>query len=213
MDQSAVKPAIERILVTGGLGYIGSHTAVELLQEGYDILLLDNLYNSKVKCLERLKQITKKEEIKFVEADLKNYEQIEKVVEQYKPTACIHFAALKAVGESVSKPLEYYDNNLSGTINLMKALHKHSCKKIVFSSSACVYGEGHQQCVEEDTGTPTNPYGQTKSIIEQILKDYSKANPDFLAISLRYFNPVGAHPSGLIGEDPKDIPNNLMPYI
>jgi UDP-glucose 4-epimerase len=129
--------------VTGGLGYIGSHTAVELINEGYDILLLDNLYNSKMKCLERLKQITGKEEIKFVNADLKNYEDVDKVSAEYQPSGVIHFAALKAVGESVSKPLEYYDNNLCGTINLLRVMQKHKVNKIVFSSSACVYGDGH----------------------------------------------------------------------
>ena len=130
--------------MTGGLGYIGSHTAVELINEGYDILLLDNLYNSKMKCLERLRQITGREEIKFVNADLKNYEEVDKVISEYKPTGVIHFAALKAVGESVSKPLEYYDNNLCGTINLLRVMQKHKVNKIVFSSSACVYGDGHQ---------------------------------------------------------------------
>ena len=131
-------------MVTGGLGYIGSHTAVELISEGYDVLLLDNLYNSKMKCLERLKQITGKEDIKFVNADLKNYEEVDKVISEYKPTGVIHFAALKAVGESVSKPLEYYDNNLCGTINLLRVMQKHKVNKVVFSSSACVYGDGHQ---------------------------------------------------------------------
>lgn len=146
-------------------------------------------------------------------ADLKNYEQLDQVFAAYRPTSVIHFAGLKAVGESVSKPLEYYDNNVSGTINLLRLMQKYSCNKIVFSSSACVYGDGKQVCIEEDSGTPTNPYGTTKSMIEQILRDVAKANKDLLAISLRYFNPVGAHPSGLIGEDPLDIPNNLMPYI
>lgn len=146
--------------MTGGLGYIGSHTVVELLNEGFnDILILDNLYNSKPKCLERLKQITGREEIPFVNADLNKVEDLEQIFNDYKPTAVIHFAALKAVGESVSKPLEYYDNNVAGTINLLRAMDRHNCKKIVFSSSATVYGDGKQVCVEEDYGIPTNPYG------------------------------------------------------
>jgi len=203
----------ERILVTGGLGYIGSHTVVELIAEGYDVLIIDNLYNSKINCLKRLEKITGKASIPFREVDLRNTEQLDSVFAEYKPTAVIHFAAMKAVGESVTKPLEYYDNNLIGTLNLLRVMQKHNCNKIVFSSSACVYGDGNPRCVETDSGTPTNPYGMTKTMIEQFLKDVTRAKPDFLAISLRYFNPVGAHPSGLIGEDPKDIPNNLMPYI
>ena len=175
---------------------------VELIQEGYDVLILDNLYNSKLKCLDRLKQITGKQDIQYVNADLKKIEEVDQIFAQFKPTAVIHFAGFKAVGESVSKPLEYYDNNIAGTINLLKVMQKFKCNKIVFSSSACVYGDGKQICVEEDSGVPTNPYGQTKAMIEQILKDYTKSNADFVSIILRYFNPVGAHISGLIGEDP-----------
>ena len=146
-------------MVTGGIGYIGSHTVVGLINEGYDVLILDNLYNSKMNCLERLKKITGQQEIKFVNADLKKFEEVDQIFESYKPTAVIHFAALKAVGESVAKPLEYYDNNISGTINLLRVMQKHKCNKIVFSSSACVYGDGKDKCVEEDSGIPTNPYG------------------------------------------------------
>jgi UDP-glucose 4-epimerase len=198
--------------VTGGLGYIGSHTVVELIQEGYDVVIIDNLYNSKMKCLDRIKQITNKDEIAFENIDLTSEADLDKVFDKYKPQAVIHFAAYKAVGESVSKPLEYYYNNLCGTINLLKVMRKYNCNVIVFSSSACVYGD-NPSCKEEDTGTPTNPYGMTKSMNEQIMKDLCTATPGFLSITLRYFNPVGAHPSGLIGEDPRDIPNNLMPYI
>lgn len=148
-----------RILLTGGLGYIGSHTAVELLNEGYDVVIIDNLYNSKMKCLDRIKQITGKEGIPFEKVDLKNIEQVDKVFADYKPTTVIHFAAMKAVGESVSKPLEYYDNNVSGTINLLRVMQTHNSNKFIFSSSACVYGDGHEKCVESDSGVPTNPYG------------------------------------------------------
>ena len=143
---------------------------------------------------------------------MNSFATLDQIFEKHKPHAVIHFAAFKAVGESVKKPLEYYDNNLAGTIQLLKAMKKHNCNTIVFSSSACVYGD-NASCKETDPNMPLNPYGHTKVMIEQILKDYSFSNDDFLAISLRYFNPVGAHPSGLIGEDPKDIPNNLMPYI
>lgn len=137
---------------------------------------------------------------------------MDKIFTQYKPSAVIHFAAYKAVGESVSKPLQYYDNNVSGTITLLRVMDKHNCNVFIFSSSACVYGE-NPQCMEDDKIQPLNPYGQTKSMIEQIMKDYAHSKPSFIGISLRYFNPVGAHPSGLIGESPLDIPNNLMPYI
>lgn len=141
-----------------------------------------------------------------------NFEELDKIFDKHQPHGVIHFAAFKAVGESVQKPLEYYHNNISGTINLMRTMTKHQCNVLVFSSSACVYGD-NPACKEEDKGTPTNPYGMTKSMNEQIMRDLAHSKPDFLAIALRYFNPVGAHPSGLIGEDPLDIPNNLMPYI
>ena len=202
------------ILVTGGAGYIGSHTCVELLNEGYDVVVVDNLCNSNKKSLDRVEQITGKK-VKFYEEDLLNKEGIRKIFENENIDAVIHFAALKAVGESVKKPLQYYHNNITSTLFLCEVMNEFNVKNIVFSSSATVYGELAFVPITEDCpkGKITNPYGQTKAMMEQILTDFNVADPTFNVVLLRYFNPVGAHESGLIGEDPKGIPNNLMPYI
>lgn len=201
------------ILVTGGAGYIGSHTCVELLENGYDIAVLDNLDNSCEEALERVKRITGKD-FPFYKVDLLDYDATDKVFSENKFDAVIHFAGLKAVGESVAQPLRYYHNNITGTLNLLDIMNKHNVKKMVFSSSATVYGDPHTVPIKEDFPLScTNPYGQTKLTIEYILKDLCKSDPDWGVILLRYFNPVGAHKSGLIGEDPNGIPNNLMPYI
>lgn len=202
------------ILVTGGAGYIGSHTCVELLKEGYEVVVLDNLCNSSKKSLDRVFEITGKK-IKFYEEDLLNKDGVRKVFENEEIDAVIHFAALKAVGESVKKPLQYYHNNITGTLVLCEVMEEFNVKNIVFSSSATVYGDPKVVPITEDCpkGIITNPYGQTKSMMEQILTDFNVADPSFNVVLLRYFNPVGAHESGLIGEDPKGIPNNLMPYI
>ncbi len=205
----------EKILVTGGTGYIGSHTTVELLNAGYEVEILDNLYNSKIEVLDKIAKITGVKP-KFYEIDLKNYADVLKVFEDTKYDAVIHFAGLKAVGESVKKPLEYYENNIGGTINLLKAMAKTGVEKLIFSSSATVYGDQGVAKLDEtmETGKGiTNPYGRTKYMIEEILKDVAKANTDFDCCILRYFNPVGAHSSGIIGEDPNGIPNNLMPIV
>lgn len=201
------------ILVTGGAGYIGSHTCVQLLEAGYDIAVLDNLDNSCEESLERVKKITGKD-FKFYEIDLLDYEGTNKVFDENKFDAVIHFAGLKAVGESVRMPIRYYHNNITGTLNLLDIMDKHNVKKIVFSSSATVYGDPHTVPIKEDFPLScTNPYGQTKLDIEYILKDLCKSDPQWGAVLLRYFNPVGAHESGMIGEDPNGIPNNLIPYI
>lgn len=201
------------ILVTGGAGYIGSHTVVELLNEGEDIVIVDNFSNSKPEVLEKIKEITKKE-FKFYEADLLDEESLNKVFQENNIEAVIHFAGLKAVGESVQKPIEYYHNNITGTLILLGLMKKYNCKKIVFSSSATVYGTPKEVPIKEDFPlSTTNPYGSTKLMIEQILRDVCVADKEFCAILLRYFNPIGAHESGLIGENPNGIPNNLMPYI
>lgn len=205
----------EKILVTGGTGYIGSHTTVELLNEGYDVEILDNLYNSKITVLDRIEELTGKKP-KFHKVDLLDDVKLNEVFAEGNFTSVIHFAGLKAVGESVEKPLEYYENNIVGTINLLKAMKKYNAKKIIFSSSATVYGDQGVGILDESmtTGTGiTNPYGETKFMIEQILKDVALADPDFEVTLLRYFNPVGNHPSGLLGEDPSGRPNNLMPII
>ena len=202
-----------KILVTGGAGYIGSHTCVELLNNGYEIAVLDNLDNSCVESMNRVKKICSKD-FKFYEVDLLDYAATEKVFEENDFDAVIHFAGLKAVGESVRMPLRYYHNNITGTLNLLDIMDKHNVKKIVFSSSATVYGDPHTVPIKEDFPLScTNPYGQTKLDIEYILKDLSKSDPEWGVVLLRYFNPVGAHESGLIGEDPNGIPNNLIPYI
>lgn len=202
------------ILVTGGAGYIGSHTCVELLNEGYEVVVIDNLYNSSEESLKRVQKITGKS-VKFYEGDLLNRADIEKVFENETIDSVIHFAGLKAVGESVSKPLEYYHNNITGTLILCDVMRSHGCKSIVFSSSATVYGDPAFVPITEECpkGQITNPYGQTKGMLEQILTDIQVGDPEWKVILLRYFNPIGAHKSGLIGEDPKGIPNNLVPYI
>jgi UDP-glucose 4-epimerase len=201
------------ILVTGGAGYIGSHTTVELLQAGYDAVVLDNLSNSKEEALRRVEKITGKK-VKFHKADLCDYKSTEEVFQKEKITCVIHFAGLKAVGESTAVPLRYYENNIYGTINLIKAMTQHGVKNIVFSSSATVYGNPQTVPIKEDFPLgATNPYGRTKLFIEQILTDVYNSDKQFNIILLRYFNPIGAHESGLIGEDPRGIPNNLMPFI
>ena len=202
------------ILVTGGAGYIGSHTCVELLNAGYEVVVADNLYNASEKALDRVEQITGKE-LTFYEVDLKDEEALRTVFENEKIDAVIHFAGYKAVGESVAKPLEYYENNLESTINLCKVMRDYDCKNLIFSSSATVYGyQPVMPVTEEMPKQPaSNPYGWTKWMIEEILKDLHTADPEWNVILLRYFNPIGAHESGLIGEDPKGIPNNLVPYV
>ena len=204
-----------KILLTGGTGYIGSHTAVELIQLGHEVIILDNLANSKITVLDRIEQITGTKP-KFYEADIRDYDKMLEIMKAENFDAVIHFAGLKAVGESVEKPLEYYETNVGGSIKLFKAMIEAGIKKIIFSSSATVYGTGGEAPYTEDMPTGqgiTNPYGQTKYVIEQILKDTAVAHPDFEVTLLRYFNPVGAHPSGLLGEDPNGRPNNLMPII
>ena len=202
------------ILITGGAGYIGSHTCVELLNAGYDVVVVDNLYNASEKALERVEEITGKKVV-FYNADIRDKEAMNDIFDKEKVDAVIHFAGLKAVGESVVKPIEYYENNIAGTLNLCDAMRNHGVKNIIFSSSATVYGSPEEMPITEECpkGQCTNPYGWTKSMMEQIMTDVQKANPDMNVILLRYFNPVGAHESGRIGEDPKGIPNNLMPYI
>lgn len=203
-----------KILVTGGAGYIGSHTCVELLNAGYEVVILDNLYNASEKAVDRIKEITGKD-LTFYKADILDKEAMDKIFADEKPDCVIHFAGLKAVGESVAKPLEYYQNNITGTLNLCEVMIKNGCKNIIFSSSATVYGNPAFIPITEECpkGTPTNPYGWTKWMIEQILTDLHTADPEWNVILLRYFNPIGAHKSGLIGEDPKGIPNNLLPYV
>ncbi len=202
------------ILVTGGAGYIGSHTVVELQEAGYDVVVADNLCNASEKALERVEEITKKP-VKFYRADILDRAAMETIFEENEIEACIHFAGLKAVGESVEKPWEYYHNNISGTLTLVDVMRKHGCKNIVFSSSATVYGAPAFVPITEDCpkGQCTNPYGWTKSMLEQILSDMQSADPTWNVILLRYFNPIGAHKSGRIGENPNGIPNNLMPYV
>ena len=201
------------ILLTGGLGYIGSHTAVELLSRGKDIIIVDNLSNSKIETVDKIKKITGKD-FKFIKADLQDFNATAKIFEQNEISAVIHFAGLKAVGESVQIPIKYYENNIMSTLNLLKCMEKHGVNNFVFSSSATVYGTNEVMPLREDFPTgATNPYGRTKLFIEEILKDCQVANPKLNIAILRYFNPIGAHESGLIGEDPNGIPNNLMPYI
>ena len=201
------------ILVTGGAGYIGSHTCVELLENGEDLIIVDNFSNSKPEVLEKIKEITHKN-FKFYEADLLDKEKMEQIFKENQISEVIHFAGLKAVGESVQKPIEYYHNNVTGTLILLEVMKKYNCKKIVFSSSATVYGAPRTVPIKEDFPlSTTNPYGSTKLMIEQILKDVYVADNEFSIILLRYFNPIGAHESGKLGEDPNGIPNNLMPYI
>ena len=201
------------ILVTGGAGFIGSHTCVELLNAGYEIAVIDNFSNSKPESLKRIKQITGKD-FKFYEADLLDRDAVEKIFTENKIDAVIHFAGLKAVGESVSMPIEYYHNNIGSTLVLCDVMRKHGCKKIVFSSSATVYGNPASVPISEDFPlSTTNPYGSTKLMIEQILRDLYISDNEWSIALLRYFNPIGAHESGLIGENPNGIPNNLVPYV
>ena len=203
-----------KILLTGGAGYIGSHTIIELDKAGYSVVVVDNLYNSNPKALERVGAIIGKQ-IPFYTADIRDAEALTKVFEAEKPDAVIHFAGLKAVGESVSKPLEYYHNNMTGTFILLDVMRNHGCKNIIFSSSATVYGDPAIIPITEacPKGHCTNPYGQTKSMLEEVLMDVQKADNEWNVVILRYFNPIGAHQSGRIGENPNGIPNNLMPYI
>lgn len=203
-----------KVLITGGAGYIGSHTALELLNEGYEVVVYDNLYNSSEESIKRVEELTGKQ-VTFYEGDVLDEKALEAMFEAEKTDAVIHCAALKAVGESVQKPLEYYHNNITGTLTLMGVMDRMGVKNIVFSSSATVYGSPEIIPITEECpkGECTNPYGWTKSMMEQIMSDVQKAKSDWNVVLLRYFNPVGAHESGRIGEDPKGIPNNLMPYI
>ena len=202
------------ILVTGGAGFIGSHTCVELLDAGYEVVVVDNLYNSSKKSLERVEQITGKKVTSY-EADILDRDAMNTIFDKEKIDSVIHFAGLKAVGESVAKPIEYYYNNITGTLVLCDVMRSHGVKNIVFSSSATVYGDPAFIPITEECpkGKITNPYGQTKGMLEQVLEDIYVSDPEWNVILLRYFNPIGAHKSGLIGEDPKGIPNNLVPYV
>ncbi|XP_042023603.1 bifunctional UDP-glucose 4-epimerase and UDP-xylose 4-epimerase 1-like [Salvia splendens] len=207
----------ERILVTGGAGFIGSHTVVQLLKEGFKVSVLDNLDNAVEEALDRVRQLVGPQlsnNLDFHLGDIRNVDDLEKLFSESKLDAVIHFAGLKAVGESVANPMRYFDNNLVGSINLYKVMAKYNCKKLVFSSSATVYGQPDKiPCVEDFELKAMNPYGRTKLFLEEIARDLQKADQKWRIILLRYFNPVGAHESGMLGEDPKGIPNNLMPYI
>ena len=202
-----------KVLLAGGAGYIGSHTAISLIENGHDILIVDNLYNSSLEVIKRLETICN-QQIPFEIADITDNAAMDRIFEQYKPECVLHFAALKAVGESVEKPLEYYRNNIDTTLALLEVMKKHNVTKFVFSSSATVYGNNNPMPVSEDMPTScTNPYGWTKLMNERILIDAATANPSLSVLLLRYFNPIGAHESGLIGEHPNGIPNNLFPYL
>lgn len=203
-----------KVLVTGGAGYIGSHTCVELLNAGHEVVIADNFYNSCPEALNRIKELTGKE-FAFYECDVRDRAMLDKIFAENKIDSVIHFAGLKAVGESVSKPIEYYDNNIGSTLTLCEAMRDAGCKKLVFSSSATVYGMNNPSPLKEDMqiGGTTNPYGTTKYMIELILQDMCKADEEWSVALLRYFNPIGAHESGRIGENPNGIPNNLMPYV
>lgn len=204
-----------KVLLTGGAGYIGSHTAVELLEAGHQVVIVDNLSNSSKEAVKRIERITRKP-VDFYEADLRDREKLDEIFTTHKVDAVIHFAGLKAVGESVKKPLEYYDNNLISSISLLESMKSHGINRLIFSSSATVYGDPESLPLTESSHTGvgiTNPYGQTKFMIEQIIQDTAKSDTSLEVTILRYFNPVGAHSSGLIGEDPNGLPNNLMPYV
>ena len=202
-----------KVLVTGGAGYIGGHTCVELLNAGHEVVVIDNFVNSKPEALDNIRKITGRD-LAFYKADLRDREAVRRIFEEHQIDAAIHFAGLKAVGESVHKPLEYYDNNLGGFFVLAEEMAAHGVKKLVFSSSATVYGMNNPVPFREDYPTSaTNPYGYTNVMIEQMLRDLAVADPDWSIVMLRYFNPIGAHESGLIGEDPNGIPNNLLPYV
>ncbi len=205
---------IMTILVTGGSGYIGSHTLIQLIEKGYDVVVVDNLCNSSVEALRRVETIVGKQ-IPFYKVDIRDKEGLQKVLAEHKCDACIHFAGLKAVGESVAKPYEYFDNNIGGTLALIDVLRQNGCKNIIFSSSATVYGDPAQIPITEacPKGKCTNPYGETKSMLEDIFMDIQKADNEWNIVLLRYFNPIGAYKTGTIGENPNGIPNNLMPYI
>lgn len=203
-----------KVLVTGGAGFIGSHTLIELIGKGHDVVIVDNLCNSSQESLRRVENLVGKS-LPFYKVDIRDREGLSKVLDEHKCDVCIHFAGLKAVGESVEKPYEYFDNNISGTLVLIDVLRKHGCKNLVFSSSATVYGDPAQIPITEECpkGKCTNPYGETKSMLEDMFIDIQKADPEWNIVLLRYFNPIGAHESGTIGENPNGIPNNLMPYI
>lgn len=206
---------MNKVLLTGGAGYIGSHTIIELINAGYQVVVIDNLVNSSAESLRRVQEITS-QEVTFYQADARNEQVLDEIFQTHHIDAVIHFAGLKAVGESVMKPLEYYDNNLSSTLSLLKSMKRHAVKKLVFSSSATVYGTPSELPLKETSRVGdgiTNPYGQSKFMIEQIIKDFALAHTDFSMTILRYFNPIGAHESGKIGEDPNGIPNNLLPYV
>ena len=204
---------METILVTGGCGYIGSHTVLELLKKNYQVVVVDNFSNSSFESLRRVQKITGKEVI-FYEADIRDRDALERIFSAHRLDAVIHFAAFKAVGESCKLPLKYYENNINGTVTLLQVMEKYAVKKIIFSSSATVYGDPEKLPLDENCRlSTTNPYGSTKLMMENIMQDVQKADKSWNIILLRYFNPVGAHESGLIGEDPKGIPNNLMPYV
>ena len=202
------------ILVTGGLGYIGSHTSISLIEAGYRPVIIDNLSNSKREVLERIRELAKSADLPFHEADVRDGKALGAILERERPVAVVHFAALKAVGESVEKPLAYYDNNVGGSITLLQAMAEHGVRTMVFSSSATVYGDPQQLPIPESHPLhPVNPYARNKCMIEDILADEARADANFRYACLRYFNPIGAHPSGRIGEDPNGIPNNLLPYV
>lgn len=203
-----------KILVTGGAGYIGSHTSIELLENGHEVIIVDNLVNSTEKVIDRIEEVSKKK-VKFYNVDILDTEKLRNIFKENTIEACIHFAALKAVGESVKKPLEYYQNNITGTLSLIQVMKEFGCKKLIYSSSATVYGDSPIQPITEQCkkGECTNPYGWTKSMLEQMLIDISNADSEWSIVFLRYFNPIGAHSTGRLGEQPNGIPSNLMPYI
>jgi len=204
---------MKKILVTGGTGYIGSHTVVKLLEAGYEVVILDNLSNSKVSVIDRIEKITNKRPL-FVEGDIRDRPLLKKIFNDHKIDSVIHFAGLKAVGDSVVEPLKYYENSVGGSISLLEVMKEANVKNVIFSSSASVYGEPKELPIKEDHPlNPTNPYGETKLAVENLLRDLYRSSPHWKIFILRYFNPVGAHESGLIGEDPNGIPNNLFPYI